>query len=234
MSNDNETTKRRNVSIDFRVNNTITNDPCALCGGRCDPCGLDFMLADSLELVCDNCARRYAPKLCKLVWQQANNLFPEPRIVSVAHFVGVCLLCLKPGTLTYMRGQGFYYCEDDRVYWDQSCDRNFFQQGNEYNKDESDKNEARLYRYIYIEPQVKKAFDAIRDAQCSKDRGPLDAINNADDAGPNTYAAAFARGESAYVGGGQYIDPPVTVEDVTAHLDRLREQRKPLGGDAPF
>ena len=28
--------------ITLRLNNCFTNDPCAICGGRCDPCGFDF------------------------------------------------------------------------------------------------------------------------------------------------------------------------------------------------
>lgn len=164
---------RSDVSIDFRVNNTITNDPCALCGGRCDPCGLDFMLADSLELICNKCAVKHAPDLCALVRQQAGDLFPGPRGSSVDHFIGVCLLCLEKALLIYIRGQGFYYCETDRVYWDQSCDRNAFQRGNEYDQGESDKNEARVSGSVYIEPEVKAVFDLIRKAQASKYAGPI-------------------------------------------------------------
>jgi hypothetical protein len=47
------------------TNNAITNDPCAICGQRCDPCGLDIFLASTTpnELVCDACASLYAPAL---------------------------------------------------------------------------------------------------------------------------------------------------------------------------
>ncbi|MCK9362170.1 MAG: hypothetical protein M0P74_00985 [Syntrophales bacterium] len=42
-------------------NNTITNDPCDLCGARCDPMGLDYGIG--LSLVCDSCAAKYRPDL---------------------------------------------------------------------------------------------------------------------------------------------------------------------------
>ena len=52
----------RSKKIVLSQNNCQTNDPCALCGGRCDPCGLDFMLKGGW-LVCDRCAALYAPEL---------------------------------------------------------------------------------------------------------------------------------------------------------------------------
>ena len=65
--------------IALMVNNAITNDPCALCGSRCSPCGLDYTLrserarkyqaldfsgllgCSKRALVCDACAEKYAP-----------------------------------------------------------------------------------------------------------------------------------------------------------------------------
>jgi len=47
-------------------NNCIVNDPCTICGGRCDPCGFDYFLGDSLYLVCDACAETYSPELVKM------------------------------------------------------------------------------------------------------------------------------------------------------------------------
>lgn len=43
----NDSTK---IWIDLRRNNALTNDPCRLCGARCDPCGLDFFLGETEAL----------------------------------------------------------------------------------------------------------------------------------------------------------------------------------------
>jgi hypothetical protein len=43
------------VSIEFKNNNCITNDPCALCGERCDPTGYDPFVVGTWALVCDGC-----------------------------------------------------------------------------------------------------------------------------------------------------------------------------------
>lgn len=54
--------------IVLAVNTCITNDPCALCGSRCDPCGLDYTLRSKKPgrvLVCDRCATKHAPELVK-------------------------------------------------------------------------------------------------------------------------------------------------------------------------
>jgi hypothetical protein len=56
-----------NARIVIGINNTLTNDPCALCGGRTDPDGIDLMLADSLSLVCDDCGMTYARPLAMLL-----------------------------------------------------------------------------------------------------------------------------------------------------------------------
>jgi len=49
--------------VALKTNNVITNDPCALCGMRTDPCGLDFFLDGTSSLVCDECAKRIDPGL---------------------------------------------------------------------------------------------------------------------------------------------------------------------------
>ncbi len=51
----------KNQKIKLTANNIITNDPCAICGNRCDPCGLDYMLGR--RLVCAVCATQHAPDL---------------------------------------------------------------------------------------------------------------------------------------------------------------------------
>jgi len=51
----------------IKLNNTLTNDPCALCGSRTDPGGVDLFLEESMRLVCDECGDRHAPELMKLL-----------------------------------------------------------------------------------------------------------------------------------------------------------------------
>jgi len=48
--------------IEVKDNNAITNDPCAACGERCDPVGVDAFVAGSWSLVCDLCAEREGAK----------------------------------------------------------------------------------------------------------------------------------------------------------------------------
>jgi len=39
--------------IEIKPNNCISNDPCAICGERCDPTGIDPFIAGTWHLVCD-------------------------------------------------------------------------------------------------------------------------------------------------------------------------------------
>ena len=51
-----------NVALAIKDNNCAGNDPCALCGARTDQAnGPTIFLADSYEVVCDDCARMCAP-----------------------------------------------------------------------------------------------------------------------------------------------------------------------------
>lgn len=52
--------------ITLASNNALTNDPCVLCGGRCDPCGFDYFEKGTGKLVCDGCAYEYAPELMRI------------------------------------------------------------------------------------------------------------------------------------------------------------------------
>ncbi len=63
--------------IEVRRNNAITNDPCALCGERCDPCGLDFFLRDSEALVCVSCARKHSPQLIEALHNSGSRDFDD-------------------------------------------------------------------------------------------------------------------------------------------------------------
>jgi len=58
----------------LKSNNCITNDPCALCGARCDPTGFDLFVAGTWALVCDTCGDYYTPELQRI---RLENLSPE-------------------------------------------------------------------------------------------------------------------------------------------------------------
>lgn len=51
----------------IRVNTTLTNDPCALCGQPTDPTGIDLYLAEKPALVCHACGFLHAPALVRLL-----------------------------------------------------------------------------------------------------------------------------------------------------------------------
>ncbi len=53
--------------ICIKLNNVITNDPCTLCGGRCDPTSVDLFLDGTEQLVCDQCAEKRVPGLYRLL-----------------------------------------------------------------------------------------------------------------------------------------------------------------------
>ena len=50
--------------ITLFLNNTITNDPCCICGARTDPDGLDYGIKESL--VCFECAEKLRPDLVEI------------------------------------------------------------------------------------------------------------------------------------------------------------------------
>jgi hypothetical protein len=51
----------------IRLNTSLTNDPCALCGEPTDPTGIDLYLADRPALVCNACGLFNAPALVRLL-----------------------------------------------------------------------------------------------------------------------------------------------------------------------
>ncbi len=55
------------VRLVISMNSVLTNDPCALCGGRTDPNGVDLMLADKQALVCRACGFIHARPLAMLL-----------------------------------------------------------------------------------------------------------------------------------------------------------------------
>mgnify|MGYP001211647395 CR=1 FL=1 len=72
MKNQKKTDGRK---ITLKRNNILTNDPCAFCGGRCDPGGFDYFVKGTGRLVCDQCAEKYAPELVEI--QKAALAFSE-------------------------------------------------------------------------------------------------------------------------------------------------------------
>jgi hypothetical protein len=51
-------------SLDLRLNNCGTNDPCAFCGERTDPVvGWEIFASGTYALVCDSCSEQVAPEL---------------------------------------------------------------------------------------------------------------------------------------------------------------------------
>jgi hypothetical protein len=84
-------------SLALVENPVATNDPCAICGTRCDPTGVDLVLVDEAAegsrltwaLVCDPCGREHAPELQRVREDAA-------RLVGHAHR-GECCLCGCPG-----------------------------------------------------------------------------------------------------------------------------------------
>ncbi len=61
----------------IKINNSATNEPCAICGKRTEPTtGPELFKADSFELVCHNCGRLIAPELVAMLeWFRLN--FPQ-------------------------------------------------------------------------------------------------------------------------------------------------------------
>ena len=59
-------TAGREERITLRLNNSLTNDPCKFCGARCDPNGFDFFTEGTEALVCDSCAKKYAPEMVEI------------------------------------------------------------------------------------------------------------------------------------------------------------------------
>ena len=55
------------TDLAIRVNVTLSNDPCALCGEPTDPTGIDLYLTDRPALVCRACGFLHAPALVRLL-----------------------------------------------------------------------------------------------------------------------------------------------------------------------
>ena len=62
-----ETKDIQPTDLVIRLNTSLTNDPCALCGQPTDPTGIDLYLADRPALVCNACGLFNAPALVRLL-----------------------------------------------------------------------------------------------------------------------------------------------------------------------
>ena len=68
------------VKLAIKMNNCATNDPCAICGARTDPgLGPELFMADSWDVVCWDCGRKYAPALVVLLetWYKLGEAWAE-------------------------------------------------------------------------------------------------------------------------------------------------------------
>jgi hypothetical protein len=71
-----ETKNIQPTDLVIRLNTSLTNDPCALCGQPTDPTGIDLYLAERPALVCNTCGLFNAPALVRLLdLANAANMF---------------------------------------------------------------------------------------------------------------------------------------------------------------
>lgn len=93
------------TEIEIKPNNCITNDPCALCGARCDPRGHDPFMAGTWALVCDECAKAHGLTDQLAAARAALDPF------------GSCPECgRRDGCFNVGRGHWFV-CHEHRVCW---------------------------------------------------------------------------------------------------------------------
>jgi hypothetical protein len=106
-----QTENKAVVWIDIRRNNAITNDPCALCGARCDPCGIDFFLRESEALVCVPCALKHAPELIETLQVAAANARNSRDLdCPICGTDGSCQECGACGGSSYYVAPGMSIC----------------------------------------------------------------------------------------------------------------------------
>jgi hypothetical protein len=56
--------KDNEIRLEIKLNNTASNDPCALCGERTDPeTGPELFLGGTWAVVCYECGAEHAPEL---------------------------------------------------------------------------------------------------------------------------------------------------------------------------
>lgn len=52
--------------ITLKLNDTVISDHCAFCNGIFKPDGFDYVSTRTGELVCDQCANKYAPEMAEI------------------------------------------------------------------------------------------------------------------------------------------------------------------------
>jgi hypothetical protein len=85
------------VTLEIKLNNAASNDPCEVCGARTDPeTGPELFLAGSWGLVCYECGDEHAPELvrCLSAYRSARTsgdertyVIPEPYTREVRELV---------------------------------------------------------------------------------------------------------------------------------------------------
>jgi hypothetical protein len=67
--NEAKVNKRQDISMTdnpvviMKENLGLKNTPCAVCGGKCHPTGLDLFVAGTTKLICLNCVEKCDPRL---------------------------------------------------------------------------------------------------------------------------------------------------------------------------
>lgn len=83
--------------VTLKFNNVITNDPCAWCGQRTDPTGMDFFAEDSESLVCDDCVRDVAPELYRFRYSGCFQEFERANLDTGSNRGKYSLIICGPG-----------------------------------------------------------------------------------------------------------------------------------------
>lgn len=75
---------------------------------------------------------------------------------------GKCLLCLTDAQMIDVKNEPFYCCADHLIFWDATCDNDFFFGGREYDAKQSARSEKFLEGYSYVEEEVAEVFAGLR------------------------------------------------------------------------
>lgn len=101
-------------TIEVKKNNSITNDPCALCGTRCDPEGVDPFLAGTWRLVCDQCAQ---PEVGQELYAKRQELLEKELHNNSHHYFGTCPECGDNDGYRNAGKSHWFLCHEHRVRW---------------------------------------------------------------------------------------------------------------------
>lgn len=151
-------------TICIKSNNTITNDPCALCGQRTDPQGVDLFLEDTWMLVCTECGAKHDPKLVKLceLWSQLEAGVigaegAEPQQITTDEYFGGCPHCGKSNIVNVHKSH-YGICEEHKVFW--PAGYNLFSSWQHEDGELWAKHDQMLARFAEVEP-IRPAADEL-------------------------------------------------------------------------